>query len=172
MSPLRQPKTAETAYLGLGGNLGDRAGLIDRAVAALRRAPGTKVAAVSSYYDNAAAGPGPQPNYLNAAAEIRTTLSPLDLLAECMRIEGELGRVRTVRWGPRTIDLDILFYGERKIEVPGLIVPHPLIRERPFVLVPLAEIAPNRLLEGRAIADWAASCDSSGLKKYSPESVD
>lgn len=165
MSPSNPHGTAETAFLALGGNLGDRAGALARALAALGRLPGTEVAAVSSLYATAPVGPVPQPEFLNAAAELRTRLGPRELLAACLGIEADLGRVRTVRWGPRTIDLDLLLYGDLRLDEPGLVLPHPRLISRAFVLVPLAEIAPGLLLEGRTAAAWAAAADRRGVRR-------
>jgi 2-amino-4-hydroxy-6-hydroxymethyldihydropteridine diphosphokinase len=127
----------------MGSNLGDRAANIQSAFAALRGLPGTRVIAASSVIETAPAGPVAQGPYLNAAARLETTLSPRRLLDELLRIEREHGRERSreERWGPRTLDLDLLLYGEHIIEEPGLVVPHPRLHERPFVLRPLAEIA-------------------------------
>jgi 2-amino-4-hydroxy-6-hydroxymethyldihydropteridine diphosphokinase len=142
-----------TAYVGLGSNLGDRAGNIRAAVEQLRRAAGVAVSAVSSLLENdAVGGPAGSPPFLNAAAELRTTLSPLALLHQLHAIEAALGRVRAERWGPRTIDLDLLLYGDHCVDDPELIVPHPLMHERRFVLQPLAEIAPAAVHPRRGVS--------------------
>jgi len=133
------------AYIGLGSNLGDRIGSI---VEALRRlnAPGVAVTKVSSIYHSAAILVTDQPDFLNAVAEVHTDLPPRALLDFCLRVESQMGRVRHRRWGPRNIDLDLLLYGDLQIQEPDLQVPHPGLRKRPFVYVPLAEIAPELLL--------------------------
>jgi 2-amino-4-hydroxy-6-hydroxymethyldihydropteridine diphosphokinase len=132
-----------TAYVGLGSNLGDRGGTIAAAVERLRRTPGVAVSAVSTLIENpAVGGPVGSPPYLNGAAEVRTTLPPVDLLRVLLAIESDLGRVRVERWGPRTVDLDLLLYGDAVIASAELTVPHPRMHERRFVLEPLATIAP------------------------------
>lgn len=134
-----------TAYIGLGSNIGDREANLSRTVAFLGQVNGVEVTAVSSYYNTAPVGYVQQPDFLNAAAEIKTTLSADELLQVCICIEKELGRERIIRWGPRTIDLDILLYGDRIINEEYLTVPHPRMHERDFVLEPLNEIAPQAL---------------------------
>jgi 2-amino-4-hydroxy-6-hydroxymethyldihydropteridine diphosphokinase len=130
-----------TAYLGLGGNVGDRVEYLRRALSLLAEA--VAVEAVSALYETEPWGLREQPAFLNAACQVRTVLPPLDLLHELQRIERALGRERLQRWGPRTVDLDILFYGDLVLDTAELTIPHPLLAERAFVLVPLAEIAPG-----------------------------
>ena len=133
-----------TAYIGLGSNLGDRRDYLDRALRALDEHGAIEVGKVSSYRDTEpVGGPPGQGAYLNAAAELRTDLSADDLLKVLLQVEQTLGRVRSERHGPRTIDLDLLLYGDLIVEHPWLIVPHPLMHERLFVLEPLVEIAPQ-----------------------------
>ena len=131
------------AYLGLGSNLGDRRANIDDAVRRLGETRGVTVTKVSSIYETKPVGGREQPDFLNAACEVATELSPRELLREAQRIEREMGRVRTVRWGPRNIDIDILLCGDAVIDEGDLTVPHPRLAAREFVLRPLAEIAPN-----------------------------
>jgi 2-amino-4-hydroxy-6-hydroxymethyldihydropteridine diphosphokinase len=132
------------ALLGLGSNLGDRKGQLDRAVDSLAAAPGVRVRAVSSYYETEpVGGPEGQGAYLNAAALVGTDRTPRELLAFLQQIETEQGRERTVRWGGRTLDLDLLVFGARFIRSPELTVPHPWMAVRRFVLVPAVEIAPD-----------------------------
>ena len=132
------------AYLGLGSNLGDRFANLAEAVSRLGKAGGVRVGRVSPVYEtDPVGGPREQPKFINAAAHVRTTLSPERLLAVCTRIEDLLGRTREVRWGPRTIDLDILIYDQEIRADPDLTLPHPSMHERRFVLQPLAEIAPD-----------------------------
>ncbi len=130
-----------TAYIGLGSNLGDREAACRKAIELLGRAG--RVVKVSSLYCTEPAGYEDQGEFINAVAELETELSPEDLLAACREIESGLGRKREIRWGPRTIDLDILLYGDHVVDLPALKIPHPLIATRGFVLVPLAEIAPE-----------------------------
>lgn len=130
------------AYVALGSNLGDRQGTIIEAVRRVGRCEGIKVLGVSNLVENAAVGgPGGQPPFLNGAMKLETTLAPHDLLARLLDVERSLGRVRRERWGPRTVDLDLLLYGQEVLHDPGLTVPHPAMAERRFVLEPLAEIA-------------------------------
>jgi 2-amino-4-hydroxy-6-hydroxymethyldihydropteridine diphosphokinase len=129
------------AYVGLGANLGDRAGAIRRAMAAIAALPQTRFGRCSSLYRSApvdASGP----EYLNAVAQIETCLAPQALLASLQAIEDATGRERPYRNAPRTLDLDLLLYGDRRLQTPQLTLPHPRMGERAFVLLPLAEIAP------------------------------
>ena len=133
-----------TAYVGLGSNLGDRQGYLDRAIQALQERPDIEVLQVSSYYETEpVGGPPGQGDYLNAVIEVQTELPAAELLQILLDIERALGRVRREQHGPRTIDLDLLLYGNAVIDEAGLVVPHPAMHERGFVLEPLAEIAPN-----------------------------
>ncbi len=131
------------AFIGLGSNLGDREANLRAAIEALPESDGIEVVAVSGFHETAPVGGPPQPDYLNAAVELRATLSPSDLLDRLLAIESRLGRVRLEHWGPRVIDLDLLLYGNRIIDLPHLKVPHPFMHQRRFVLAPLAEIAPD-----------------------------
>lgn len=136
--------TPITAYIALGANLGAREQNLNAALEKLTASAGIELAKVASFFANAAVGgPADSPPFLNTTAQIATTLPAHELLALLLQFEQELGRVRTQRWGPRTIDLDLLFYGDQIINTPGLIVPHPLMHERLFVLQPLAQIAPD-----------------------------
>lgn len=140
-----------TAYLGLGSNLDDPAAQVARAVTTLGRLRDSRLLAVSRFYRNPPMGPQDQPDYVNAVVALETFLEPRELLAEMQAIERAQGRDRSgPRWGPRTIDLDLLAYGEQVIDEPQLHVPHPGVAERAFVLVPLAEIAPDARLPGLA----------------------
>ena len=139
-------ENARTAYIALGGNQGDRRDYFDRAIQALQEHPHIDVTQVSSYYETApVGGPPGQPTFLNAAAELKTDLSARELLNVLSGVERDLGRIRRERHGPRTIDLDLLLYGDQVIQEAGLAVPHPAMHERWFVLKPLAEIAPQAI---------------------------
>jgi len=131
-----------TAYIALGSNLGDRSARIRQSLEALGREQGLRVVRVSTWHETAAAGgPAGQGPYLNGAARLETLLEPVALLRRMHAVEAALGRVRAERWGPRTIDLDLLLYEDRVIDTPELTLPHPRLHERSFVLAPLAEIA-------------------------------
>ncbi len=132
-----------TVYLGLGSNLGDRRAALSDALSRLHAAPGLTLTACSSVYETEPWGVADQPAFLNLAAGFATTLPPAALLTACQSVEAKVGRTPTYRWGPRTIDVDILLYGGQAISLdnPDLQIPHPRLRERAFVLAPLAEIA-------------------------------
>ena len=138
------------AYVGLGANLGDRETTLRRAVELLAEEPGIEVAAVSTLRETDPVGLVDQPLFLNGAVAVETSLSPRELLDVLLRIEQALGRVRSgVRWGPRTVDLDVLVYDDQVVDEPGLRVPHPRLHERRFTLEPLAELAPALEIPGR-----------------------
>jgi len=131
------------AYIGLGTNMGDRIGYLRAALEELGRVPDIRVLGVSPVYETAPVGLVEQPDFLNAVVAVRACLAPIALLREMQRIEDRLERTRAERWGPRTIDLDLLFYGDAVIEEEDLVVPHPRLHERAFVLVPMCDLAPN-----------------------------
>ncbi|MDV2999727.1 MAG: 2-amino-4-hydroxy-6-hydroxymethyldihydropteridine pyrophosphokinase [Chroococcopsis gigantea SAG 12.99] len=128
--------------IALGSNLGDSEAILNETIAQLDRTEGIEVVSHSSWYDTAPIGP-PQPNYLNGCAILGVTLSPAELLRTLLEVEKQFGRIRNIRWGPRTLDLDIIFYDNLILQTPTLEIPHPRFRERSFVLIPLAEIAPD-----------------------------
>jgi 2-amino-4-hydroxy-6-hydroxymethyldihydropteridine pyrophosphokinase len=141
------------AFLGLGSNLGDRAHYLEGAVKALT-SPAITVCAISRIYETEPWGVLDQPLYWNQVIEIETILEPLDLLHACQEIELSLGRERKEHWGSRTIDIDLLIYDNRESKTAELMLPHPYLEERAFVLAPLREIAPNLILpSGRSIND-------------------
>jgi len=142
------------AYVGLGANLGDREATIRRAVALVDELTDVAVVGVSSLRDTEPWGPVEQPCYLNGAVAVETDLPPRELLDALLDVERRLGRARDdeERWGPRTIDLDLLLYGHLVLDEPGLDVPHPRLHERRFALEPLAELAPDALVPGRGTA--------------------
>ncbi|HUJ18969.1 MAG TPA: 2-amino-4-hydroxy-6-hydroxymethyldihydropteridine diphosphokinase [Nitrospirota bacterium] len=129
------------AYIGVGSNVGDKKANCQRAIELLEEAD--KVVAVSSLYYTEPVGYQEQEDFINAVVALETERSPAVLLARCLALEERLGRKRTLRWGPRTIDLDILLYGEQVVNLPDLVIPHPQMAARKFVLVPLVEIAPD-----------------------------
>lgn len=134
-------------YVGLGANLGDRGGNLAEAAGRMARDPALFLRRVSRVYETEPLGP-PQPRYLNAVVQLDTLLSPRALLRRLIDVEEQMGRVRRERWGPRTIDLDLLLFGDRSVAEPGLSVPHPHLHERAFALAPLCELAPAALHPG------------------------
>jgi len=156
-----------TAYIGLGSNLDDPKHHIRGAMEALARLPNTTLIRPSSLYRSAPMGPQDQPEYVNAVAALQTSLSPWELMAALQAIERQHGRVRgAVKWGPRTLDLDLLLYGDMKIHETALTVPHPGLPERPFVLYPLAEIAPGLEIPGKgSLEALLQSCPLHGLAR-------
>jgi 2-amino-4-hydroxy-6-hydroxymethyldihydropteridine diphosphokinase len=152
-------------YIGLGSNLADPAEQLRDAIKAMARLPQSSLSGVSSFYvsDSLLAG---QPRYTNAVAAIDTSLPPLTLLDALQAIENDQGRERLERWGPRTLDLDILLFGNRLIDEPRLKVPHYQMQERAFVLYPLAELAPGlTFADGRRLDDLLAECPFEGLER-------
>jgi 2-amino-4-hydroxy-6-hydroxymethyldihydropteridine diphosphokinase len=157
----------EAVYIGLGSNLAEPLQQLREALHALAQLPHTQLCAVSSFYASAPLGPSDQPNYLNAVALLESTLEPLVLLDALQKIELLQGRERKAeRWGPRTLDLDILLFGQRLIDQPRLQVPHYHLHARAFVLYPLAEIAAQlQLPDGRQLDELLAACPRSGLER-------
>jgi 2-amino-4-hydroxy-6-hydroxymethyldihydropteridine diphosphokinase len=154
------------AYIALGSNLQDPLAQLQLAAAALKALPGTQFKRGSSVYRSSAVGPGTQPDYLNAVALITTTLSPIALLDALQQIEHAQGRVRSEHWGARTLDLDILLYGDQKIDSARLTVPHPAMRQRNFVLYPLAEINDTQLVlpDGTDLDTLVRTCPREDLE--------
>ncbi|HZP67422.1 MAG TPA: 2-amino-4-hydroxy-6-hydroxymethyldihydropteridine diphosphokinase [Rudaea sp.] len=157
--------------IGLGSNLADPRAQVERGFAALGRLPRSRLVRRSRLYRSAPWGRTDQPEFVNAAALVETALSARELLAELLAVERAAGRVRDAeRWGPRMLDLDLLTYGDARIAEPGLSVPHPHLAERAFVLVPLAEIAPDLVVPGRGpVAALLARVDGSVCVPFEPE---
>ncbi len=153
-----------TAYLALGSNLGDKVGHLRAAVAAIGALPMTRVTARSAVYRTPPWGKTDQDWFVNAVIAVETTLSPEALLQGALAIEQQLGRVRRERWGPRVIDIDMLLHGDAQRATPSLTLPHPAMTERAFVLVPLHEIAPDLVVQGRLSAQWLAGLDATGIE--------
>lgn len=154
------------ACIGLGGNVGDVVASLERAFAALAALPGTRQLRRSRLYRTPAWGMTAQADFINAAAVLETALSAPELLAALLAIEHAGGRDRAAapRWGPRVLDLDLLLHGDAVVDAPGLRLPHPHLHERAFVLMPLAEIAPDAIVPGRGrLADLLAAVDASGI---------
>ncbi|GGG98271.1 2-amino-4-hydroxy-6-hydroxymethyldihydropteridine diphosphokinase [Staphylococcus pragensis] len=133
------------AYLGLGSNIGDREQQLQEAIRLIDSTEGIDVVQTSPIYETAPVGYTDQPNFLNLCIEINTELSSQALLQRCLETEQHLHRVRDIRWGPRTLDVDILLYGDEVVEEEDLSIPHPRMNERAFVLIPLNDIAPNKV---------------------------
>ena len=158
MGALETDGVVSIAFIGLGANLGDRVSTLAAAMGQLRRDDRVEVRRQSRFYESAPVGVLDQPWFLNGVVEVATTLAPLDLLRLLQRIERDLGRRPTRRWGERVIDLDLLIYGDQRVDQPELVVPHPELWNRRFVLQPLAELAPElRAPDGRAISEVAAA---------------
>lgn len=153
-------------YVGLGSNLEDPRAQLQRAFGELRGLPGTRSVVHSALYGSEPLGPPGQPDYINAVAMLSTVLAPLELLEELQSLEQAHRRIRSRHWGPRTLDLDILLYGDQQIDLPGLRVPHPHMHSRNFVLAPLYEIAPDLVVPGRgAVRELLAKCEQRRLKR-------
>jgi len=154
--------------IALGSNLGDSLSILDQAIKIMNTTPGIIVESVSSWYKTTAVGP-PQPDYINGCVIIKVELNPEELLETLLTIEKQFGRVRFERWGPRILDLDLLLFNDLILDTPILQIPHPRMRERAFVLVPLAEIAPKwrEPVSGKAIALLLSGLDCSGVQKLS-----
>jgi len=153
--------------LSLGSNIGDRAANIAEAVRRLNDETGVSVKALSPLYRTAPVGPVAQDDFINGAVRIETTLDAEDLMRRCLSIEASMGRDRVngLRWGPRIIDIDIILYDNLTIATDVLTLPHPRFRERAFVLVPLADIAPSWMIDGRSLNELASSIDHVGIER-------
>jgi len=159
----------KTAYLGLGSNLGDRLRTLREAAARLGRTRETTVTRASSVYQTAPVGLTDQPDFLNLVLEVRTGLEAMELLKHCLEIEAGLGRIRRERWGPRTIDIDLLWVEGVAVKLPELTLPHPRMVDRAFVLLPLAELAPQLLLAGESVeARVQKLADRGGVLRVGP----
>ena len=154
-------------FLGLGSNLGEREQNIIDAITILAAHPAIKIDKTSSFYETSPVGYLDQPDFLNAVISIESSLTPEQLLAVCLDAEERLGRIRTLRWGPRTIDIDILIFHDIHCQTDSLTLPHPRLRERCFVLAPLAEIAPPvPLLDGLTPHDLLGNCQTQDVRLY------
>ena len=158
------------ALLALGGNLGDARATLDRAIAALCERGDIRLTARSGDYKTPPWGVADQPPFINLCIAVETTLAPLALLERTQEIERVFGRHRAHerRWGPRSLDIDILSYDDLALDTPDLTLPHPRMFERAFVLVPLAEIMPVRVIAGRRVRDELARVDATGIEKLPP----
>ena len=161
------------AFLGLGSNLGDREAMLRAAMRALAASDGVTVTACSPIYETPPWGPVPQGPYLNACVAIDCTLTPRALLDLALAIERRHGRERAIRWGPRTLDIDILLYGNKVIQSGGLVIPHPRMHLRRFTLLPLAEIAGDMIhpVLNKSIGELLKECtDESEVRRIYPQS--
>jgi 2-amino-4-hydroxy-6-hydroxymethyldihydropteridine diphosphokinase len=158
------------AYLALGGNVGDSRAILDRAVALLCDGRRVKLTARSADYRTPPWGVEDQPPFVNLCIAAETTLAPHDLLARAQDVERQLGRDRAheKRWGPRSADIDIIAYGDLTLSGPDLTLPHPRLFERSFVLVPLAEIAADKIIAGRRIDEAAKAAGAAGIERLPP----
>ncbi|MFC3094868.1 2-amino-4-hydroxy-6-hydroxymethyldihydropteridine diphosphokinase [Alteromonas sediminis] len=158
----------EHVFLGLGSNMGNSVRTLQEAVDSLTADEQTHLVALSSFYQSAPMGPQDQPDYINAVCQISTTHSPEALLSLCQRIENQYGRERhpDERWGPRTLDVDILLFGEEAVNTPDLTIPHAGLADREFVLVPLFELVPSLIMpNGQPLAKWVSACSLDGLRR-------
>jgi 2-amino-4-hydroxy-6-hydroxymethyldihydropteridine diphosphokinase len=158
--------------VGLGSNIGDRPANILRALALLEERNILTITAVSPIYRTLPWGFLEQDVFANACALAKTSLDPVKLLAEIKAVETDMGRIEAIRWGPRLIDIDILFYGEHALETPDLVLPHKEIFNRAFVLVPLAEIAPELRLGGRSVAEAATAANLDEISIWEDDQKD
>jgi len=162
-----------TCYVGLGSNLANELGSptdhLQQALAMMRAHEQVREVSVSSFYASAPMGPQDQPDFVNAVAGFETTFAPYELLAFCQQLESMAKRARLRHWGERSLDVDILLYGETQITDPTLTIPHAGLSERNFVLIPLRELAPNLTIAGKSIEDYSQSRDWTGLTLLSTD---
>ena len=159
------PEEPIFAALSLGGNLGDVRAAFRFALERLSLAEGVAVVATSSVYRTAPWGKLDQPDFLNMATLLRVTIAPRALLDLCLSIERDHGRARLEHWGPRTLDMDVLTYGNVVVDEPGLTIPHPRLQDRAFVLTPLAEIAPDTVVGGVRVEELCAGMAGQGVER-------
>lgn len=157
------------AYLGLGTNLGDRVNNLKKAIQLIKNFKDTKIIKISKIYETEPWGYTSQDSFLNLCIEIETDLSPFELLEECQKVEKILKRERYFRWGPRTIDVDILIYDDIFINDKDLTIPHPRIHERAFVLVPLKDLNENLVIKGKTVVEWIEIVGLEGIKEFTLE---
>lgn len=153
-----------TAYIGIGGNVGDVFENMKSALNLLNDHSSISVSRISRVYKTPPWGIEDQDWFLNACVSVETNLTAQELLQSCLEVEVALKRIREIRWGPRTIDLDVLVFGEENIAHDNLQVPHPRMHERAFVLMPMADIAPDLFLNGKTISQWLEAIDTTGIQ--------
>ncbi len=156
-------ETWQTAAIGLGGNIGDPAAAMARALQGLNSRDDCRVLAVSRLYRTPPWGKTDQADFYNGCALVSTTQAPQRFLELCLSIERDMKRVRLERWGPRTIDIDVLTFGDLTLSTEGLEIPHPRMLQRGFVLMPLADIAAEQVVSGRTIREWLVESDVAGI---------
>lgn len=159
------------AIVALGSNIGDTRANMARALELLCESGEVRVVARSRDFKTPPWGITDQPWFANACAGVATRLDARALLARCLDVEQRLGRIRAQKWGPRIIDLDVLAHRDGAVDEPDLVLPHPRITERAFVLAPLADIAPDLILDGRTVADWLAATDTTGVEAFADSVV-
>lgn len=152
-------------YLSLGSNIGDKVDYLDKAVDIIKKNRDIHKVRVSSYYQTDPVGYLDQDVFVNIAVELETDLSPYDILSVCQNIETELNRIRLIRWGPRTIDVDVILYGYVTMDDEKLTIPHPRAHERAFVLVPIYELNSNLNIGNKSLSEVMADLDTSGVRK-------
>jgi 2-amino-4-hydroxy-6-hydroxymethyldihydropteridine diphosphokinase len=162
-----EPDTV-VAILGLGSNVGDGIRNIDEAISRLTSGAKLELVARSKLYRSAPWGVTDQPAFVNACISVRTSLTPRHLLERCLGVENAMGRVRTLRWGPRIIDVDILTYDALTVDEPDLVIPHPRIAERAFVLIPLKDVAPDLRIGGETIDSALGRLDAGDVQPLAP----
>ncbi|MEY8749041.1 2-amino-4-hydroxy-6-hydroxymethyldihydropteridine diphosphokinase [Alkalicoccobacillus gibsonii] len=158
-------------YLSLGSNMESRIGYLEKAISKLRLMKDSEVTAISSIYETDPVGYIDQPSFLNLVVCLKTTLPPFELLAETQQIENELGRKREIRWGPRTIDLDILLYDQENMKMESLTLPHPRMWQRSFVIIPLLEVAPDLIFDVQGVTlkqVYDQLQDKEGVRMWKP----
>ncbi|GAB1262481.1 2-amino-4-hydroxy-6-hydroxymethyldihydropteridine diphosphokinase [Aurantivibrio plasticivorans] len=166
------PNTTVQAYIALGSNLSDPLSQVSSAVEQLKCLPNSRVTALSAWYRSKAIGPGEQPDYINGALQLDTQLSPHQLLEHTQSIEANHGRERRIRWAARTLDLDILLFGDQTLDSDNLQIPHPRLTERNFVLYPLADIDPDMVFpDGTQLSTLISQSSMSGLQRLAPEAT-
>ncbi len=159
----------QIAYLGLGSNIGNKFEYIEKAIENISRNSKIKIIKQSSYYETDPVGYENQESFINLCLKIETDFSPVQLLEETQKIENSLGRTREVRWGPRTIDIDILLYSDLEIKNRVLTIPHARITERAFVLIPLQEINKDIVINNKRIDEYLSEIEGQGVKKIENE---
>ncbi len=160
-----------TVYLSLGSNMGDRVDFLNKAIDMIKEIPDSEFEKVSSFYETPPWGVSDQQDFINACVRLSTNLSPLELLEKLHHIEQNLHRERIIRWGPRTIDIDILIFGDIICEDKNLIIPHPRISQRAFVLVPLFELDQDLIIGSKTVKEMMGDIDASEIKEYKSNDV-